>query len=71
MADSWLIDGNCENCRRNNYCKKPCTKAKRNHKNMLYGAVMRATGMDKVLCAMGPEVMKNFDDMARYNGMKY
>lgn len=23
-ADRWLSDGNCELCRRKNYCSKPC-----------------------------------------------
>lgn len=26
MADSWLIDGNCEVCRRKKYCKTECKK---------------------------------------------
>lgn len=27
MADSWKTDGNCNECRRQKYCKKQCTKA--------------------------------------------
>lgn len=29
-GDRWLIDGDCSKCRRAKYCKKPCTKSKRN-----------------------------------------
>lgn len=28
-TDQWLLSGNCEKCRRRNYCNKPCTKGKR------------------------------------------
>ena len=69
MEDSWLIDGNCENCRRNNYCKKACTKAKRRRTNIIHNAVMQATGMDKILDAMGNREM--FDDMAKANRLKH
>ena len=24
MADEWLADGNCDNCRRKKYCRTPC-----------------------------------------------
>lgn len=29
MEDQWLLDGNCDLCRRNKYCSKPCTANKR------------------------------------------
>lgn len=29
MADSWKSDGNCEVCRRKNYCTKSCTAHKK------------------------------------------
>lgn len=28
-TDQWLLEGKCGDCRRKNYCKKPCTRAKR------------------------------------------
>lgn len=27
--EQWLLDGDCSKCRREKYCSKPCTKAKR------------------------------------------
>ncbi len=24
--EQWQLNGNCEKCRRNNYCAKPCTR---------------------------------------------
>ena len=24
--EQWMLNGNCEKCRRNNYCSKPCTR---------------------------------------------
>ena len=41
--DSWLIDGNCTNCRRNTYCSKDCKK----HKERMYG-VLRSMIADKM-----------------------
>lgn len=32
MADSWKTDGNCDECRRKNYCKKVCTAQKERRK---------------------------------------
>lgn len=53
MADSWLIDGNCNKCRRKKYCSSPCTKASRRRKNQLYNDVMEATGIGDILDKAG------------------
>ncbi len=34
MADSWKTDGNCNECRRQSYCGKPCTAHKNAIKNL-------------------------------------
>lgn len=56
MADSWKIDGNCENCRRKNYCSKSCTLNKRRTEFMTRTAVRqaieKATRLDKIYDAM-------------------
>ena len=56
MADSWKIDGNCENCRRKNYCSKSCTLNKRMEERKLYSAVSKVLneklGLDKIYDAM-------------------
>lgn len=37
--EQWLLDGNCNICRRKNYCKKDCTKRARATAAWLRGAV--------------------------------
>lgn len=49
MADSWLIDGNCEVCRRKNYCKTECKKHRVKRKRSIYNALISATGVDRIL----------------------
>lgn len=49
MADSWLIDGNCEVCRRKNYCSTECKRHRVNRKRSIYNAVMSGTGMNRIL----------------------
>ena len=39
MADSWLTDGNCKECRRQKYCNKPCKAHKTSTMNFIHGAV--------------------------------
>ena len=57
MADSWKIDGNCENCRRKNYCSKSCTLNKRRREMIFHGVVGKKLeemlGLDKIYDAMG------------------
>ena len=38
-SEQWKLDGNCNICRRNNYCSKPCTISKRKTSNDLYNLV--------------------------------
>ena len=37
--EQWKSGGNCNLCRRKNYCSKPCALAKRQQKAMLRGLV--------------------------------
>lgn len=48
MADSWLINGNCEECRRRKYCSTECKKHRVRHKRNFYNAMMSATGMNRI-----------------------
>ena len=34
-TDQWLLEGKCLECRRYEYCRKPCTKSKRRTKAIL------------------------------------
>lgn len=44
MSDSWMTDGNCELCRRNDYCKKECKKHKERKTRRLYCSIPVALG---------------------------
>ncbi len=35
MADNWKTDGNCNECRRKNYCGHKCTKHEKAVKGMI------------------------------------
>jgi radical SAM protein with 4Fe4S-binding SPASM domain len=52
MADSWLTDGNCKECRRKNYCQKACTIHKRRREMGIRNADRKVfnerLGMDKI-----------------------
>ena len=41
-SEQWKLDGNCDICRRNKYCSKPCTIAKRKFNKELYNSVASA-----------------------------
>lgn len=43
MADSWLTDGNCDVCRRKNYCGKGCTRGLERMRRKKYNALMSMT----------------------------
>lgn len=45
--EQWLSNGNCEECRKQNYCSKPCTVKKRRENDMLKNAVLKASKLDK------------------------
>ena len=34
-SEQWLLDADCDKCRRNNYCSKPCTRFKRIETEMM------------------------------------
>lgn len=48
-TDRWLIDGDCEKCRRRSYCSKACTKQNRRTKievgNLVSHAILKSTGL--------------------------
>lgn len=35
-TDQWLLDGICNKCRRQSYCKKTCTRSARRREAMMY-----------------------------------
>ena len=44
--EQWKLNGNCEKCRRSNYCSKACTRHNRRIRAELYGVV--ADKMNKI-----------------------
>ena len=46
MADSWKTDGNCDECRRQKYCNKRCTKARKCLEAMVHEFVKQEMGGD-------------------------
>ena len=67
MADSWLTDGNCKECRRRKYCSKECKAHRVSTKRFLYGAIMSATGLSAV-CDANPEFSENMKKAAYMTG---
>ena len=72
MADSWLIDGNCENCRRKKYCKTECKLHRVHRKRDMYDTLMELTGANKILNAMSTpnfDAREHAEFVARCQGM--
>ena len=38
----------CDECRKQNYCSKPCTVRKQRENDMLKNAILKATKLDKI-----------------------
>lgn len=53
--EQWHLNGNCEKCRKQNYCSKPCTAKKRRENYMLKNAVLKATKLDKTFEMLSEE----------------
>ena len=49
MADEWLGDGDCDNCRRKKYCKRPC----RAHKERFARRVKNIMLWERMVLAKG------------------
>lgn len=51
--ESWLTDGNCEECRRKKYCNNPCTKHKRSNESYLEDLVASYFKYPRAVPTMG------------------
>ncbi len=59
MPDSneqWLLDGLCQECRKQKYCSKPCKRAEVRREREIKAFIAEKTGMGEVMKALG--VMK-------------
>lgn len=45
--EQWRSNGYCEECRKQNYCSKPCTARKQRENDILKNAVLKASKLDK------------------------
>lgn len=50
--EQWLLDGDCNQCRRKNYCSKPCKIVKHESDMRIINAIKKAVGLDKIEEAM-------------------
>lgn len=71
MADSWLIDGDCTNCRRKTYCSKPCKKATIRRNRALYNSTMEYLGIAKILDKAGGNIREKVEANMRASGFKF
>jgi len=51
-TEQWLFNGECRECRRNEYCSKPCTKVKERQYREIREYINEKTGMGKILDAL-------------------
>lgn len=66
--ERWLIDGNCNECRRAKYCSKPCTANKRRTYNRLHDEILAVTGLGRVyneMARLHNKASEEYDDRMR------
>lgn len=47
-SEQWKLDGKCNECRRQKYCKKPCKINKRNLETVLANYIYEKTGLGTI-----------------------
>ena len=52
ITEQWRLNGDCEKCRKQKYCSKPCTANKTNVKGMIDRVIREATGLDATFKAL-------------------
>lgn len=58
--EQWKLNGDCNLCRRKNYCKKPCTKYTRATNRMIYSMVHQI--MDKATYGAYSEIINRAEE---------
>ena len=58
--EQWKHDGDCNSCRRKNYCSTPCTLSKRRNKAILRGLVVY-----KMNCMTGGAMAEIIDKICK------
>lgn len=54
--DNWLTNGKCKECRRRDYCSKPCTANKRSTYAFIHNAISDATGLGPIMRDMSEKI---------------
>lgn len=49
MDEQWKLSGDCNKCRRKNYCSKPCTVNKMNTQQLITQSILQNTMVGKAL----------------------
>lgn len=59
IKEQWLHQGDCKECRRKSYCKKPCKAHKEKIENDIYEKIVQKT-VEKTGIFMNIEAVKEF-----------
>lgn len=51
--EQWLLDGICRECRRKDYCSKPCKRYEVRTEQELVEYIKEKTGLGKIFDALG------------------
>lgn len=52
ITEQWHLNGDCEKCRKQKYCSKPCTANKVSVKGMVDRLIRETTGLDAAFKAL-------------------
>lgn len=51
--EQWLLDGVCRECRRKDYCSKPCKRNKVRKEREMNAFIREKMGLDKIFNLLG------------------
>lgn len=54
-TEQWLLDGDCDKCRREKFCSKPCKRGQMRQRAYIAGAVMKAFAKSIAASCAGEE----------------
>jgi len=48
-SEQWLLDGDCNKCRKQKYCSKECKRSRVNFEQAVHDYIMQRTGMGRIM----------------------